>query len=757
MNCPLIVMTAVVGKPSADEIHEYMISLRDNGIYQALLYPRSGCEIEYLSDEWFCVIGHFISSAKSLGMSIWLYDDFNWPSGDAGGRVSAFKDFRLCAIATRGEKIGQISMKSRHNSGLFGEKYFPSLLSSDAVDYFINCTHEEYFRRFGDSFGTVIKGIFTDEPSIGYCCYDEYIPYYDGIREDYLALCGRDFDLDMRGQEKDFYHNAFSVISSRFQACYIDKIRKWCDSHGILMTGHFMCDCNPFWGASHSGNMLENLSHLSLPGIDEIETSFDDFNEMTLFGLAEYAGRKNGAMAELFALGPCDMTYQKRRLMIYLCACHKIDHYFLAISHLDIRGNALVKDFFSDFSISQPNLEGMKELGKAASHASLLAKKDFVPDVYVKYPLELTYRYITGGFDGNRFSEMINTLTYNQIQWKYTLNDSEDAPVIELDENFCFTIDKKPLDVSQIAHKVSVTDAYGNLPRGIFVRRFSDGEFIVLNLFAPADEYLINGERVFLREHDVYFSKSNDFRGECIEISPEFSVRYGNDNIARFMYLNGQGMANAVCDRDITVRLAVRDGVRALLNGDEIPLFSDTGMLPSGMRKLYRCSDKITLKKGLSTIQAENDLKYLPSVLLIGDFSYESVSGDICSIQIQKRANELSCGSRLYDYGTIELLADIEIPHGASQIEIEGAYLFTKVFINEIPLGSKAFSPFVYEIPSSLWGKRACLRIVQMSSLAPIFGDVEFWDKEIKECGWRKTPSTSNIPFGISKIFFKIQ
>ncbi len=140
-----------------------MKGLKENGIEQAMLYPKSGCEIEYLSEAWFDTIGNFIKSAKALDMCLWLYDDFNWPSGDACGRVTAVPEFRLKAISTKGENIGQISYKSQHNSGLFGEKYFPNLLSPDAVDYFIKCTHEEYYKRFWEHFGTIIKGMFTDD------------------------------------------------------------------------------------------------------------------------------------------------------------------------------------------------------------------------------------------------------------------------------------------------------------------------------------------------------------------------------------------------------------------------------------------------------------------------------------------------------------------------------------------------------------------------------------------------------------------
>ena len=60
MKSPLITMSAITGNPSRDEIYSYMLSLKENGVEQAMLYPRSGCEIEYLSERWFECIGDFI-------------------------------------------------------------------------------------------------------------------------------------------------------------------------------------------------------------------------------------------------------------------------------------------------------------------------------------------------------------------------------------------------------------------------------------------------------------------------------------------------------------------------------------------------------------------------------------------------------------------------------------------------------------------------------------------------------------------------
>ncbi len=755
MNSPLITMSAITGKPSQNDIYEYLNKLKEHGVAEVMLYPRSGCEIEYLSDAWFSAIGNFINAAVELNMRIWLYDDFNWPSGDAGGRVTSNPNYRLRAISTVGDTIGQITVKSQHNSGLFGEKYFPDLLSPDAVSSFIEYTHEEYYKRFGKHFGSVIRGIFTDEPSVGYCCHNGCIPYYDGIENDYRMRFFGDFYTDMR-EKGDFYVNAITLISERFKSNYIDRLASWCRSHGILMTGHLMNDNNPFYGVGHSGNTVKNLSAFSLPGIDEISTCFDDACEMALFGVAEYASGDNGAMAELFALGPCDMSYEKKRCMLFLAACHKIDNYFLAISHLDMRGNLLVKDFFNNFSADQPDFVYMKDLAREAANAAELAKKDYIPDVYIRYPFLVAADRINKETDTTVFFNLINELTYKQIQWKFTDNESEgDAPVIELTRDLKLSVDKKPFNMSLIKGKVTVTDEKGDTPRGIFVRRFTDGAYTVLNLFSYEGNYLIDGKNVYLKKHGVYFSEAQNTNKEFAEISPEFNITYKNKSVIRTMHLSSDSVTEIHCKSNTWARFFVRKGTKAFINGEEIIAENERASLPRGMRNLYYQTEKRKLTKGIYKVTATDDFKYMPTLLISGAFEAEFIAGDTCKIILKDRRKTYTAGDRIYGYGTIEFNTEINIPKNMAEIEITGAELYTQAEINDTPLEKKKLSSYQFIVPAKLRNQNAKLKITQYSSLAPIFADVDFWDKAVKECGWRGTPSPSNKPFGFLNLLLK--
>ena len=755
MKSPLITMTALVGKPSENDIFSYLNSLKENGIEEVLIYPRSGCLIEYLSDEWFLAIESFVKCAQELDMSIWLYDDFNWPSGDAKGRVSSKEEFRLKAIKTSGKDIGQITSKSGHNSDIFGEKHFPNLLNPQAVDYFISLTHEEYYRRFGDYFGTIIKGIFTDEPSFGYCANDGALPYYEGMEKDYSEKYQASFFDDLYNQNENFCKNVMSLASSRFKECYIDKLSNWCKCHGILMTGHLMCDNEPFWSVKHNGDFLNNLSGFLLPGIDEIASCFDDRSEMALFGAIEYASNENGAMAELFALGPCDMSYAKKKCMLYLAASHKINHYFLAISHMDISGNLYVRDYFNDFAIAQPDFSGMRLLSEDAKIASEFAKKDYIADVYIKFPTDISLKNVSRNLDLTILFSLINELSYHGIQWKYIKDEKPtDAPIIELNENLELLMNNEQITLERIILMLdtgAIKDANGNSTKGIFRRNFNDGSSIILNLFAPEGNYIIDNDFVYL-DKNATIIKKHIIETKKEGINVPFEVKYYNPNIVRLMYLNDASSAFINIDDKFNVRFAVRKNTSIKIDGKDLDFDFDYNPLPQGIREHYNITTEIMLLGEKIIVESENDLKYMPSTMIIGDFSSNIINGDICGISLTKRKSAIKVGEKVCDFGKVEFSAKITIPQKVNAIEFSGTKLYTLLYINGKLVDEKIASPYIFNIDSNLCGKEVEIKIVQYSSIGPIFGDVDYWDKHTIHSQWRGTPSTGKTLFGFDEI-----
>lgn len=58
------------------------------------MHVRTGMETPYLSDEHMDMVRRCVDKAREQKMLAWLYDEDRWPSGAAGGLVTAEEKYR---------------------------------------------------------------------------------------------------------------------------------------------------------------------------------------------------------------------------------------------------------------------------------------------------------------------------------------------------------------------------------------------------------------------------------------------------------------------------------------------------------------------------------------------------------------------------------------------------------------------------------------------------------------------------------------
>ncbi|WAG66913.1 hypothetical protein LL037_07220 [Clostridium estertheticum] len=118
------------------------------------------------------------------------------------------------------------------------------LLNPYAVQSFISLTHERYYKEFGEYFGNVITGVFTDEPDImGRGNHGNMIAWTRGFLEFYIRQGGREEDLPalwLEGTTESInirtrYNRA---INKKLELSYYKPISEWCETHNIELTGH---------------------------------------------------------------------------------------------------------------------------------------------------------------------------------------------------------------------------------------------------------------------------------------------------------------------------------------------------------------------------------------------------------------------------------------------------------------------------------------------------------------------------------------
>lgn len=76
------------GEMTETEIEKQIMEMADKRVTGFFLCARQGMTVPYLSDEWFQKVEYAVEIAAKQHMDVWLYDEYPYPSGMAGGEVT---------------------------------------------------------------------------------------------------------------------------------------------------------------------------------------------------------------------------------------------------------------------------------------------------------------------------------------------------------------------------------------------------------------------------------------------------------------------------------------------------------------------------------------------------------------------------------------------------------------------------------------------------------------------------------------------
>ena len=83
--------------------------------------------------------------------------------------AEAFEKLFSIIKNTSGEKILRFYWQYDKRCSWFNGETYIDTLNEDAVQKFVEVTHEQYRKHIGEYFGSVVPGIFSDEP-----CYSHF-------------------------------------------------------------------------------------------------------------------------------------------------------------------------------------------------------------------------------------------------------------------------------------------------------------------------------------------------------------------------------------------------------------------------------------------------------------------------------------------------------------------------------------------------------------------------------------------------------
>ena len=766
---PLILFGALSGRPSEADVASALESARAAGYSDFMVYARSGLEIDYMGEEWLELVGHFLRHAERLGMSIWLYDEFNWPSGSCKGRVTAenpdFSNY-ICAVYPG-------------KDGAFDWRFFrappisANVFDAEAMARFRALTHEVYERRFRRYFGSVIRGIFTDEPGSGH--WMELPPgdlvnfrWYRGLEADYRAETGRDFRVDVEAwckkvRESESPKVRKSAVSSRvwedytavlghaFRRAFTAPASAWADRLGIVSTGHLMNEASPYGAANCNGLTLHVLKGMSKPGVDDIFTrptaaKAEWLTLATIQHACDRTGR--GGMAELFALGPADLAFDRMRQQIWLFALHKVDTFLLALHFMSPHGFIEKPHYAMFFTPLQPWFFDQAAFHDDAREASAFARKPFRYDVAARYRERTAGRVaIVGGEHRPDLGNLLRELDSHQFAVNLA---EEDEPCTE---PIVFDFDDKGIFEERTGRRFdSAAEARDWLSGGglsessvaleagvraadLVLRRYNDGTAVLLNLRDEDRElvFVAGGERVpvALPARGVWMyrpgARHAEVSGSAVPVVGDWALALDRGNRRRIRFL-ADGTARITATEPVRVRFALCDipAVRADVTLDGAPL---AGVRPCtflgfGYDGVYRETDPVDLAPGehvFTCAGREDRGLFLPVLWMEGAFAVRE-PGTLLPLPSSVPYGPLASIGLADFAGKATYSADVDVPADAESLELGTGHAAVAVRLGGRDLGTRLFAPWRYQVPPELRGTRQTLEITVTTSIRPIFG-----------------------------------
>lgn len=318
--------------PMSDTVIRHDLDrIKAMGFRGVMLEAGYDMKAKYLSPEWFAMVKIAIEEAGKRGMKVWIEDEGKYPSGFAGGKFSMEKpDLKMRGLVVTeridpvsGETVarklpqyafsaaafnnvdnrsivldvssGELNWKVPEGSWriyIAGQRFRSSATRSvnnptrgkdttaSLMDYlnplatrqFLDWTHEQYKKYFGNEFGKTFMGFMGDEPDFA------YTPWTPRIIEEFRLRKGYDptpwlasfFVPQLNEEVKRVKADYWDVWSDLFRDNFFNVQAEWCRENNIDYIVHLNHEDQLPGLARSSGDFFKNMRNVAVPGVDAI-------------------------------------------------------------------------------------------------------------------------------------------------------------------------------------------------------------------------------------------------------------------------------------------------------------------------------------------------------------------------------------------------------------------------------------------------------------------------------------------------------
>lgn len=333
-----------------EEIVRQMDDFQAHGVHAFVIHPRVGLprEIGWTSDAMGRFVRYAVEEAARRDMWVVLYDEGMYPSGSSSGQVVAEnEEFRCRGLERLGDQVIERPIDSvirgLHYIGEGPEEDEPpaaDLLNPDAVRCFIRLVYDRYREWVGDHFGTTVKGIFTDEPSLlGRPREKGLLPATRDIFEHVQRLTGEDLRdrlPELWNEDSETRRTYDRALRLRLEETYYAPLSEWCRANGLWLMGHPEApdDPSPLRFFDVPGQDL--VWRWVLPGPTATEGP-QSVQAKAAASAAKHAGKRRNSNELAGAYGH-ELTFEEFKWLIDWCAVRGCNLFFPHAFYYSTRG-----------------------------------------------------------------------------------------------------------------------------------------------------------------------------------------------------------------------------------------------------------------------------------------------------------------------------------------------------------------------------------------------------------------------------------
>ncbi|GHU99545.1 hypothetical protein FACS1894211_05140 [Clostridia bacterium] len=398
------------------ELIKQIRAFKSQGIDGFIMHARTGLKTEYLSEKWFDCIAACLTEARQSDMQAWVYDENGWPSGFVEGRL--LKPGNYAQYLTYD---GNAVHPHDHLS-------FADILDKRVVEQFIVATHEEYYKRFKDSFGRELAGFFTDEPQ-----YFRYNTAYSRVLPaEFKKAYGENIENGLKylfvgGEEsKLFRYKYFSLLNKLYTEVFYKRVYDWCERHNCKLTGHTIEEKRMHYQLWCCAGAMPSYEYEHIPGIDLLGRGIDYAIVPKQAGsVAQQLGKKQ-VLTETFACSGWDTTPRELRRMAEFQYVNGANMMCQHLASYSLKGQGK-SDYPPSFSMhnawinqSKPFNDYFKRLSYILCNTKECADILFIHPIrsaYMTYQRESDYESIKQIEDA--FVELTQKLSVRGLQYHY--------------------------------------------------------------------------------------------------------------------------------------------------------------------------------------------------------------------------------------------------------------------------------------------------------------------------------------------------